>query len=258
MTAPIRVLIVDDEPLARTHLRNLLAADGEVEVIGECGNGQDAVEAIRRQEPDLLFLDILMPELDGFEVVDAVGPDAMPVVVFVTAYDEYALKAFEAHALDYLMKPVSRARFHRTVERAKGMIRGAPGHDDLRGRLEHLLDKMGGAPRHLERLAIKTEGRVIFLKVDQIDWMEAADDHVRFHVGQKTYLHRDTLTRLEQRLPPAKFLRIHRSTIVNVDRIREMQPWFQGDYVVILTDGTRLTSGRNYREKLRALLEESR
>src|SRR5919199_1664303 len=246
MTAPIRALIVDDEPLARTHLRNLLAADPEVVVSGECGNGADAVEVIGRDAPDIVFLDIQMPELDGFEVIQRVGPERMPVVVFVTAYDEYALKAFEAHALDYLMKPVNRARFRDAVERVKGVIRGARA-SELRVPFERLLETVGAERRYLDRLAIRSDGRIIFLKTDQIDWIEADDDHVRLHVGPKRYAPRDALTRLEQRLPPNTFLRIHRSIIVNVERIREMQPWFQGDYVLILHDGTKLTSGRSYR-----------
>jgi two-component system LytT family response regulator len=257
MTTPIRALIVDDEPLARTHLRNLLAADPEIAIVGEHGNGRDAVTAIRAETPDLVFLDVQMPELDGFEVVREVGTDRMPPVIFVTAYDEYALKAFEAHALDYLMKPVNRLRFHDTVERAKRHIRGEQARE-MRVPLAHLLETLGAERRWLDRLAIRTDGRIIFLRTEQIDWIEADDDHVRLHVAGKRYIHRDTLTRLEQRLPPTTFLRIHRSIIVNIERIREMQPWFQGDYVLILHDGTKLTSGRSYREKVRALLESAR
>ncbi|MDQ3698761.1 MAG: LytTR family DNA-binding domain-containing protein [Gemmatimonadota bacterium] len=257
MTSPVRALIVDDEPLARTHLRNLLASDPEVQVVGECGNGRDAVTAIREQSVDLVFLDVQMPELDGFDVVRAVGPEQMPAVIFVTAYDEYALKAFEAHALDYVMKPVSRSRFHDAVGRAKAVVRNAHA-TELRVPLGALLEAVSAERRHLDRIAIRYDGRIIFLKTDQIDWIEADDDHVRLHVGPKRYVHRDTLTRLEQRLSPGTFLRIHRSIIVNVERIREMQPWFQGDYVLILQDGTKLTSGRSYREKVRALLENAR
>ena len=256
MTPPIRALIVDDEPLARAHLRNLLAADPEVVVSGECGNGADAVDVIAREAPDLVFLDIQMPELDGFEVIGRVGPDRMPVVVFVTAYDEYALKAFEAHALDYVMKPVNRARFHDAVARAKRRGRSERG-GDLREPLAQLIDYLGGQ-KYLDRLAVRSDGRIVFLKTEYIDWIEAADDHVKLHVGTKTYVHRDTLGRLEQRLSPTAFLRIHRSTIVNIERIRELQPWFQGDYVLILADGTRLTSGRSYRDRVRQLVEQSR
>jgi two-component system LytT family response regulator len=257
MTTPIRALLVDDEPLARTHLRNLLGADAEIAVVGEAGNGRDAVTAIRETSPDLVFLDVQMPELDGFDVVRAVGAERMPAVIFVTAYDEYALKAFEAHALDYLMKPVNRARFRDAVERAKHTVRGARA-PDLGAPLARLLETISAERRYLDRLAIRSDGRIIFLRTDQIDWIEADDDHVRLHVGPKRYVHRDTLTRLEQRLAPTTFLRIHRSVIVNVERIRELQPWFQGDYVLILHDGTKLTSGRSYREKVRALVENAR
>jgi two-component system LytT family response regulator len=257
MTAPIRALLVDDEPLARAHLRNLLSADPEITIVGEAGNGRDAVTAIRDESPDLVFLDVQMPELDGFDVVRAVGADRMPAVVFVTAYDEYALKAFEAHALDYLMKPVNRARFRDAVEHAKGALRGARATGG-NAPLERLIEAITAERRFLDRLAIRTDGRIIFLRTDQIDWIEADDDHVKLHVGPKRYVHRDTLTRLEQRLSPGMFLRIHRSIIVNVERIREMQPWFQGDYVLILHDGTKLTSGRSYRDRVRALVESAR
>jgi two-component system LytT family response regulator len=254
MTEVIRTLIVDDEPLARTHLRSLLEPDDEIEVVGECGSGAEAVDAIRRDDPDLVLLDIQIPELDGFEVIREIGPEAMPFVLFVTAYDEHALRAFEAQALDYLMKPVNRERFRGAVSRAKELIRGMRG-GAMREPLARLLDSLQPRAAPLDRLALRLDGRILFLRIEQIDWIEAADDYVRLHIGKQTLEHRDTLTRLEQRLPADRFLRIHRSTIVNVDRIREMQPWFQGDYVLIMHDGTRLTTGRSYRERLRALLD---
>jgi two-component system LytT family response regulator len=257
MTEPIRTLIVDDEPLARTHLRSLLAPDEDIEILGECGSGSEAVDAIRRDDPDLVLLDIQIPEFDGFEVIRQIGPDAMPFVLFVTAYDEHALRAFEAHALDYLMKPVNRDRFRGAVKRAKELIRGVRGAE-MAEPLAKLLESMQSRSAPLDRLALRLDGRILFLRIEQIDWIEAADDYVRLHVGKQTVEHRDTLTRLEQRLPSDRFLRIHRSTIVNVDRIREMQPWFQGDYVLIMQDGTRLTTGRSYRERLKGLLERWR
>ena len=257
MTAPIRTLIVDDEPLARTHLRSLLAPDEDIEILGECGSGSEAVEAIRRDEPDLVLLDIQIPELDGFEVIRQIGPESMPFVLFVTAYDEHALRAFEAQALDYLMKPVNRERFRGAVQRAKELIRGVRGAE-MAEPLTRLLETLQPRAAPLDRLALRLDGRILFLRIEQIDWIEAADDYVRLHVGKQTLEHRDTLTRLEQRLPADRFLRIHRSTIVNVDRIREMQPWFQGDYVLIMQDGTRLTTGRSYRDRLKALLERWR
>jgi two-component system LytT family response regulator len=254
MTSTIRTLIVDDEPLARNHLRSLLAPDEEIEIVGECGSGSEAVDAIRRDEPDLVLLDIQIPELDGFDVIREIGPNAMPFVLFVTAYDEHALRAFEAQALDYLMKPVNRERFNGAVGRAKEIIRGMRG-TAMGEPLARLLDSLQTRSAPLDRLALRLDGRILFLRIEQIDWIEAADDYVRLHVGKQILEHRDTLTRLEQRLPADRFLRIHRSTIVNVDRIREMQPWFQGDYVLIMHDGTRLTTGRSYRERLRGLLE---
>ena len=252
----IRTLIVDDEPLARQHLRVLLADDPEISVIGECGNGRDAVDAIRAQQPSLVLLDIQMPELNGLAVIDEVGADSMPATIFVTAFDEYAVKAFDAHALDYVMKPVSRARFHQAIDRAKAQLREpAP---SARPQLAALLDQLRSdgtaVPR---RIALKRDGCLLFVRIDDIDWVEAADDHVVVHVGRDVYRQRDTLTRLEQRLPAQKFLRVHRSSIVNVDRIRELQPWFQGDFVLILVDGTRVTTGRSYRERVREFIERS-
>jgi two-component system LytT family response regulator len=251
---PIRALIVDDEPLARRRIRALLRADTDITVTGECGNGRDALAAIEAEMPDLLFLDVQMPELDGFGVVQAMEPDRMPIVVFVTAYDEHALKAFEVHALDYLLKPVDRERFRGTVERAKEQVRRAQSADAGQ-RLDALLATLGDERRAEDRIAIKTGGRVLFVRLDDIDWIETAGNHVRVHAGKDIHQLRDTLGRLEQRLPSRKFLRIHRSTIVNIERIREIQPWFQGDHVLILRDGTRLTSGRSYRERLRAFLD---
>ena len=256
MTAPVRTLIVDDEPLARKHLRSLLAEHGDIAIIGEAGNGKDAIAAIRRDQPELVLLDIQMPEIDGFGVVREIGAERMPVVVFVSAFDEYALAAFEAQALDYIMKPVKRDRFHATIRRAVDMI-GRRAGGDLRGPLSRLLERIETERKYPSRLAIKTEGRVLFLKANEIDWIETDGDHVKFHVGQQTYLHRTTLTRLEERLSPKIFLRIHRSIVVNVERVRELQPWFQGDYVLILADGTRLTSGRSYRERVREFVARS-
>ncbi|MDQ6827703.1 MAG: LytTR family DNA-binding domain-containing protein [Gemmatimonadota bacterium] len=255
----VRALLVDDEPLARTRLRTLLASDPEIEIIGECGNGADAVEAIEEQRPDLVFLDIQMPELDGFGVVEAVGVERMPLVIFVTAYDEHALQAFEVYALDYLLKPVDRDRFAATLARAKARLAAKPSATappDAQ-QLQPLLDHLGRRQRRDARLAIKTEGRVLFVRTQDIDWIEAVDNNAKIHVGKETHLIRDTLSRLEQRLSGGRFMRIHRSTIVNMERVKELQPWFQGDFVVILADGTRLTSGRSYRQRLQAFVKEA-
>ena len=264
--APLRTLIVDDEPVARAHLRSLLESRGDATVIGECGDGRSAVERIRADAPDLVLLDVQMPELDGLGVVQAVGADRMPAVVFVTAFDQHALAAFEVHALDYILKPVNRTRFHRSIDRVVRLVRAQPPGGTAaapeavaeraaeRAALGRLVEELAAA-RGVERLAIKVGDRVLYLKAAEIDWIEAADDLVKIHAGRHVYEHRATLAQLEQRLPPGRFLRIHRSTIVNVERIREFQPWFQGDWVLVLADGTRLQSGKSYRQRIRALIE---
>jgi two-component system, LytTR family, response regulator len=254
---PVRALIVDDEPLARAHLRSLLRERGDVDVIGESGDGRSAIDQIRRLTPDLVLLDIQMPELDGLEVIREVGPTKMPAVVFVTAYDEHALAAFEVHAFDYILKPVSRQRFTQAIDRVVGLIR-SDGRSDGAATdqpLAALIEAMRSERTALDRIAVKADGRVLFIRVGEIDWVEADDDLVRIHTGKTVHAHRSTLTHLEDRLPASRFLRVHRSTLVNVDRIREIQPWFQGDWVLILHDGTRLHSGKSYRSKVREYIE---
>jgi two-component system LytT family response regulator len=252
----IRALIVDDEPLARQRLRTLLQNDPEIVVVGECADGQSAVDSLRAQTPDLLFLDVQMPVLDGFGVLDAVGPAQMPVVIFVTAYDRYAIQAFEVHALDYLLKPFDRERFERSLERAKSQLRRQPAREDD-PRLHALADEIKTGRKPLDRLVIKSAGRVFFLRVEEVDWIEAAGNYLRLHVGKDDHLLRETMNGLEGRLDPNQFLRIHRSTMVNVERIKELQPWFHGDYVVILRDGTQLTLSRSYRQKLQGLFGDA-
>jgi two-component system, LytTR family, response regulator len=251
----IRALIVDDEPLAREGIRMRLKQEPDVEVIGACKNGREAVAAILRDVPDLVFLDIQMPGLDGFGVIETVGARQMPHVIFVTAYDEHALRAFEVSALDYLLKPIDGARFSEALERARSRIRG----ENLEAVSEQL-HKMMAALRvernHLERLSIKSAGRITFLSVDEIDWIEAADNYVQVHAGRESHLLHATMNNLESRLDPNKFLRIHRSAIVNITRIKELHPMFHGEYRVILKDGARLTSGRRYRENLQKLLND--
>ncbi|MFN8581024.1 MAG: LytTR family DNA-binding domain-containing protein [Gemmatimonadaceae bacterium] len=249
----VRVLIVDDEPFARGHLRSLLEARDDVAVIGECGDGASAVQHILSQAPDLVLLDVQMPELDGLSVVRHIGPSRMPPTIFITAYDEHAIAAFEVHALDYLLKPVNRARFTKAIDRAVELARkSAAGAQE--GALSRLVDEIAAERDALERIAVKVGERVLYLKVTDIDWVEAADDVVKLHVGKQVIEHRITLTQLEQRLPTKRFVRIHRSTIVNVDRIREFQPWFQGDWLVILADGTKLQSGKSYRGRIKDLM----
>jgi two-component system LytT family response regulator len=252
----IRTLIVDDEPLARERIRALLADEPNVEMVGECANGREAVLAVQEQKPDLIFLDVQMPELDGFAVLEKIGAEKMPAVIFVTAYDQYALRAFEVHALDYLLKPFDRERFQKALRRARQQIQQAA-NGDLNQRLLALLEDLRAEKSWLERLVIKSGGRVFFLKADEIDWIEAAGNYVRLHVERESHLLRETIKNLESQLDPNKFLRISRSTIVRIDRIKELQPWFHGEHAIILHDGTQLTSSRTYREKLDALLGKS-
>jgi two-component system, LytTR family, response regulator len=252
----IRTLIVDDEPLARERLYKLLAPEPDIEIIGQCADGAEALETANRDRPDLIFLDVQMPELDGFGVIAGLEGEPLPAVIFVTAYDRFALKAFEVHALDYLLKPFDRERFQKALERARNLVQQRQG-GDLSRRLSSLITDLKAAqpePKYLDRIAIKTEGRVLFFRTDDIDWIEAADNYVSIHVGNEQHLHRETMSALESKLPPNRFLRISRSTIVNVERIKEMQPMFHGDYVVILKNGSRLNLSRNYREKLNLLL----
>jgi len=248
----IRALVVDDEPVARSHLRALLEDRGDVQVVDECGDGRTAVERIRALGPDLVLLDVQMPELDGLGVVRTIGPDHMPPVVFVTAHDQHAVDAFEVHALDYVLKPVHRARFNGAIDRVVGLIRSGSAVNRSRP-LAEVLERL--SPPGPERLAIKSGDRVLYLRVADIDWIEAADDLVRLHVGKTVHDHRATMSQIEQRLPPSKFMRIHRSTIVNVERIREFHPWFQGDWILVLADGTRLQSGKSYRKRIRELMD---
>ena len=251
----IRALIVDDEPLAREGISMRLKHEPDIEVIGACKNGREAVTVILRDVPDLVFLDIQMPRLDGFGVIEAVGAKQMPYVIFVTAYDEHALRAFEVSALDYLLKPIDGGRFSEALERARSRIRGET-LDAVSERLHGMMAALRVERKHLERLSIKSAGRITFLSVDEIDWIEAADNYVHVHAGRVSHLLHATMSSLESRLDPNKFLRIHRSTIVNVGRIKELQPMFHGEYRIILKDGTRLTSGRSYRENLQKLLND--
>lgn len=251
MSEPLRVLIVDDEPLARAHVRSLLEARGDVVVLGECGDGTSAVARILAEAPDLVLLDVQMPELDGLEVVRQVGPERMPPTIFITAFDEHALEAFEVHAVDYVLKPVNRQRFARAIDH---VIRQAGRPRDptpLGEAMAALREPRAGS----DRLAVRVGDRVLYLRVADFDWIEASGDTVRIHVGRQVYEHRATLTQLEQRLPRERFVRVHRSTIVNTDRITEFQPWFQGDWIIILGDGTRLQSGKSYRARVRSLME---
>ncbi len=245
----IRTLIADDEPLARDKIRMFLQRDPEIEIIGECVDGVHAVASIEESNPDLLFLDIQMPGKDGFEVLRTVGVDRVAAVIFVTAYDEHALRAFEYHALDYLLKPFAANRFQDALTRAKSQLLSEPA-EPFKKQLMTLLGSVDGDSRYIKRLVVKTGGRIVFLKVEEIDWIEAAGNYLTLHVGTASHLIRETMNDLESRLDPAQFLRIHRSTIVNIDRIKEMQPLFHGDFTVMLMNNTRLMLSRNYKSRL--------
>ena len=243
----LRALVVDDEILARQRITHLLRRASDFSVIGECANGLEAVKAIEDQAPDLVFLDIQMPELDGFGVVEAIGAEHMPPTLFITAYDQHALRAFEVHAIDYLLKPFSPERFHQAMERARrwcGQEEGVRGPD-----YEALLAGLHKERPWVDRLLVRQADRHILVKTACIQWVEAEDNYVRLHVEGHSHLVRQTMTGLLSRMDPAQFRRIHRSAIVNLDFIKEFQPWTGGDYLVIMRDGTRLTLSRTFREQ---------
>jgi len=249
----IRCMIVDDEPLGRERIASLLRSLPDAELVSSCSNGSDAIEAIGELLPDLLFLDVQMPEVDGFGVLAALARTTMPEVIFVTAHDRYALKAFEVHAQDYLLKPFDPDRlfdaFHRAAERVRQRRMGASS-----AQLLAFIDDMERVRSHRTRVPIKANGRVTFLPVGEIDWIESADNHVKIHTNGDTHLLRRTLQNMQASLSPAEFVRVHRSAIVNVARIKEIQPWFNGEYVVLLRDGTKVNSSRGYRARLEALM----
>jgi two-component system, LytTR family, response regulator len=249
----MRALVVDDEPMARERVLSLLQHEDDVEVVGECSDGEQAIAAIQHQTPDLVFLDVQMPGIDGFGVIQAIGAERMPIVVFITAYDEYALKAFEVHAADYLLKPFGRDRFQETLKHARASLeRRRAG--DLGRRLLALVNDIKPETPKLDRLVVKSGGRVFFLRTEDLDWIEAAGNYVRLHLADESHLFRETMNRMEARLDSRRFARIHRSRIVNTERIKELQPWFNGEYVVVLRNGTRLPLSRGYRDKLQEQL----
>jgi two-component system LytT family response regulator len=245
----LRALIVDDEVPARLRIRELLSRNSSVALAGECASGAEAVTAIRDLQPDLLFLDVQMPVMDGFRVLREVDGDRLPLTIFVTAYDRYALAAFEAHALDYLLKPFSDERFGRALDRAINHLEMQHSGD--------IASRMLAMLREEDRLAVRVNGRVVILKAREIDWVEAAGVYVELHAGKKVYLHRASITELETRLSSARFVRIHRSALVNLDRVRELTPRTHGEFIVMLTDGTELKLSRGYRHRLEELLGQS-
>jgi two-component system LytT family response regulator len=245
----MRVLIVDDEPLACERLRTLLSAERDVTIAGECHDGSSAVAAIQELAPDLVFLDVQMPEMDGFAVIESLPTP--PAVIFVTAYDQFAIRAFEVCALDYLLKPFDRERFAKALARGRAECERRSA-SDLDTRLQSLLTELRGRNKqYLDRIVVRAGGRVLFLRVDELDWVESAGNYVRLHAGAEEYLYRETMSRMEEALDPGKFARIHRSTIVNVERVKELHPLFRGDYTVVLRSGRQLTLSKAYRERLK-------
>jgi two-component system, LytTR family, response regulator len=254
----VRVVVADDEPIGRQRLIRLLQAEPDTEVVAACADGEEAVEAIREHLPDVVLLDIQMPQLDGFEVVAALGEAQQPSVIFVAAHDQYALRAFEVRAFDYLLKPVEADRLRLAMDRATStQQRSAQG--SVTRRILTLLEEINARERGRgrDRLVVRTPERAFFLRADSLDWIEAAGKVVHLHVGRTVHALRESMAELEQELDPTRFVRVSRSVIVNLDRIQEIQPWFQGDYVLILADGTRLTSTRGYRDNMRKLLGRS-
>jgi len=248
----IRALILDDEPVARRGIRHHLRREPDIEVIGEYGDGAAAIDAIAELEPDLVFLDIQMPEVGGFDVVDAIGVARMPAVIFVTAYDEHALRAFDVHAVDYVLKPIDRERFRTALDRARQRLSQKAG--GLGDRIAAALQELGRTTRpYSKRLAIKSDGRVTLVDVGDVDRVEAAGNYVEVHFGSRHHLLRETMANLEARLDPEHFVRVSRSSIVNAGRVRELQPMFNGDFVVVLRDGTRVSGSRRYRQGFDAL-----
>ena len=243
----IRTLIVDDEPLARERVRTLLANEPDIELIGECTTGTEAVAAIKQARPDLVFLDVQMPGLGGFEVLRALDKDQIPLVIFVTAYDQHAVKAFEVHALDYLLKPFKQARFRETVAHAREALAGREAAENSR-KLLALIGQNPPPPERLARIPIRNGERVVFVKVENIDYVESAGNYVIVHAGKENHVVRETLTALEEKLDPRQFLRISRSTLVNMDQVKELQPLFKGEHAVLLHNGKQLTMTRGIRE----------
>ena len=251
--AHIRALIADDEALARKFIRRILRDDHDIEIVGECSNGKETVAMIRKHNPDVVFLDVQMPEMDGFAVLESIGVDQLPEIIFTTAYEQYAIRAFDLHALDYLLKPFDQARFKDAIKHAKERFRSEH-HKDGPLQMRALLESIKNTPQYLDRLVIKAGGRITFLSTDEINWIEADDKYVHLHTGKINPMVRQTLSAMETQLDPRKFRRIHRSAIVNVERIKELQPLFSGEHSILLDDGTKLTLSRNYKDKLFDLL----
>jgi two-component system LytT family response regulator len=251
--AKIRAVIVDDELLARKFIRRMLKHEPDWELVGEASDGNEAVETIRTQKPDIVFLDVQMPEMDGFAVLEKIGIGQLPDIVFTTAYESYAIRAFELHALDYLLKPFDQQRFRDAIRHAKERLQSRQ-QEDGRRQIGALLERINSKQPYLERLIIKADGRITFLNTCEIDWIEADDKYVHLHTAKGARMVRQTLTAMETQLDPVRFVRIHRSAMVNVERIKELQPLFNGEYSLLMEDKTKLTLSRTYKDKLFGLL----
>ncbi len=247
---PLTVLIVDDEPLARDGLRMLLADDPEIIAVQEAKNGREAVQRVLEGRPDVVFLDVQMPEMDGFAVVHEIGPEQMPAVVFVTAHDQYAIRAFEINAIDYLLKPVTGERFAQSLDRAKARLRTSEPYQE--NQILSLLETIASPPRYLKRIAILSAGKTSFIYVEDVDWIRAAENYVELHVAQASHLLHVAMNMMEKSLDPETFVRIHRSLIVNLRRVKQIQPASHGEYMLLLHSGVRLQSGRTYHERIKA------
>jgi two-component system LytT family response regulator len=258
MTSPeqkkLRTVIVDDEELGRDRIQSLLEMQPDVEIVGVCNDGTSAVETIDRTQPDLVFLDVQMPGMDGFEVIENLDPTKLPAVVFVTAHDGHAIRAFEIHALDFLLKPFDQTRFEKALERARTQIGKSQAGPAIDSRIVSLLEELREERKYPERLIVKSSGRVFFVRTEEIDWVEASGNYVKIHTKSEAHLLRESMKNMEAKLDPKTFVRIHRSAIVNIDRIKELEPWFHGEYIVIMRDGTRLTASRVFSDRLSALI----
>lgn len=250
----LKALIIDDEPPARSKLRRLLTQDERVEIVGEARDGNEALEAIEATDPDLLFLDIQMPRMNGFEVLEALGPEC-PGVIFITAYDQYAIKAFEVRALDYLLKPFDAVRLREAVDRAVELQ--GKSSSRFHEQIDDLLQELRYRKPVLKRILLKTRGRIVFIDTRQITRVESEEKYVRLHVGSRDYLHRETMNSLEERLDPSIFVRVHRRQIVNMDSIRELESLSHGDYQIVLKDGSKVPLGRTYRDQFLKCFAES-
>ena len=248
-TTKIRTVIVDDEDLARERIQALLEEQPDIEIVGVCADGTTAIETIDREHPDLVFLDVQMPGMDGFEVVENLDREHVPAIVFVTAYDGHALRAFEINALDFLLKPFDQSRFEKALERARAQL-SRDRNSLIDARLVSLLEGLHEERKYPERLIVKSGGRVFFVRTEDIDWVEASGNYVKIHAKGEAHLIRESMKNMETKLDAKTFVRIHRSAIVNIDRIKELEPWFHGEYVVIMRDGTRLTASRVFSERL--------